>query len=223
MASLTVFMDMERGRNFVDHCGEKFGRLTIVEYAGRWGQGQRKWKCRCECGNYTTHQLITLSSGNAKSCGCLRDELASQRARIHGHAATGPSKTYAAWNAMKRRCTNEKSPYFKNYGGRGITVCERWNSFEAFLADMGIAPKGSSLERVNNNGNYEPSNCRWATKLEQDNNRRTCVWVTFNQTTQTVAQWERSLGFKTTTLRGRLRKGWSVERALTQPVRPRMQ
>lgn len=213
MPSSKVFIDMERGRGFVDRRGEIFGRLTIVDYAGRWGNNLRKWKCKCKCGN----EVITALKG-AQSCGCLNREEKQSRA-THGHTGT---KTYSAWKSMRRRCTNEKSIHFKNYGGRGIKVCERWaHSFEAFLSDMGTAPERCTLDRINNDGNYEPSNCRWATKREQDNNRRTNVFITFNHTTQTIRQWCRALGYSDTLLKGRFKLGWSVERALTEPARQR--
>lgn len=120
---------------------------------------------------------------------------------------------------MHTRCTNKKHPKFRLYGGRGIAVCARWKSFEAFLADMGERPVGTTLDRVDRNGNYEPGNCRWATDGEQNRNRSTNVHLTFRGDTLTVAEWARRLGLLKSTIRGRLKAGWIVEDALSVPVR----
>lgn len=213
---------MKRGQRFIDLQGKTYGRLTILGYAGRCVCGGRKvpyWKCRCECG---TEVIIANSNiGRTRSCGCLAIEGVKQRATIHGHFTNGiQSKTYSAWCSMLARCSNPKRRDFNDYGGRGITVCERWrNSFGAFLEDMGVKPANHSLDRRDNSGNYEPSNCRWATNQEQGNNRRSNVRITFNQTTQTIKQWCQALGYRPTLVNDRLKRGWSVEKALTEPVR----
>lgn len=142
----------------------------------------------------------------------------------HGHSINKRhTKTYSAWHSMRDRCELPNNPQYCNYGGRGIRVCERWRKFENFLADMGESPSlKHSIDRFpDNNGNYEPGNCRWATKKEQANNKRTNVFVTFNGETKTVSQWAEGLGWKTNTLIYRLKRGWTIERALRQKIQKR--
>lgn len=157
--------------------GQRFGRLVVVARAGSRGD-RAAWACRCDCGSETSVTGVNLRSGSTHSCGCLNRQRASERmtARLtrHGHAPAGkPSGTYNSWTTMRARCTRPSITHFKDYGGRGITVCDRWlNSFDNFLADMGERPPGLTLERNDNDGNYELSNCRWATRSEQQLNRR---------------------------------------------------
>jgi len=161
-----------------DLVGKKFGKLTILREFGRNNRGQVKWECKCDCGGLAYAISNALTSGNTKSCGCTRVEKLNALCKKHGHAAAGirPSITYESWNHMKQRCSNEKNSHFKNYGGRGISVCERWKSFELFLDDMGECPIGYSIERINVNGNYEPENCKWIPKnLQSRNTTRTVL------------------------------------------------
>ena len=127
--------------------------------------------------------------------------------------------TYQSWADMKSRCTNDNTKSYKDYGGRGITYDLRWNAFENFLSDMGERPKGTTLDRTNNEGNYEPSNCKWATKKEQANNRRTSKYITWDGKTQTVSQWENELKISGGTLRVRLDRGWDLERAFCKSTK----
>lgn len=141
----------------------------------------------------------------------------------HGNAKSGnPTKEYAAWGRMKSRCSNLAFIEYENYGGRGIKVCDRWNnSFEAFLSDVGKSPSQShSLDRKNTNGNYEPGNVRWATKIQQMNNTTRTRWLTFNQKRQSLSDWARELGVRPKPLVKRLKTGWSVEQALSTPFKP---
>lgn len=134
------------------------------------------------------------------------------------------TKTYRRWIGMKSRCFNPREPNFENYGGRGITVCHEWReSYAVFLADMGECPAGMTLDRIDVNGNYEPGNCRWATPVEQGNNRRNNRLLTYGGKTRTIAQWTSELGFPDTILLNRLRRGWDVARALTTPPEQRYQ
>ena len=141
---------------FIDRTGERHGRWLIVSYVGA-----QKWACMCDCGAQHTRKTGGIVSGTSTSCGCTKER--------HGQTQT---LAYGRWALMWQRCTNPNHKGYKNYGGRGITVCERWDSFKNFYADMGEAPEGRSLDRINNDGNYEPSNCRWATRKEQAQNSR---------------------------------------------------
>jgi hypothetical protein len=140
-------------------------------------------------------------------------------AKKHGHnSSPGKSPTYTSWEHMIGRCTNSRNSCWEHYGGRGITVCERWRKFENFLADMGERPKGTTLERCNTDGNYEPQNCRWATRAEQQNNRRDNVVIEYNDVRRTVKEWADVLGINKTTLDFRIRRGWTAKRAIEKAI-----
>ena len=162
-----------------DIAGKRYGRLLAEEFVGRNHRGNALWKCKCDCGAKKVTVLSQLNMGNVKSCGCLARELASERtakvARKHGHSTrSSRSSEYNAWRAMKKRCTNPKVKQWKDYGGRGIQVCTAWaDSFEAFIADVGSKPEPHlTLDRIDNNGNYETGNVRWADRTTQSRNRR---------------------------------------------------
>ena len=157
--------------NLVDITGHRYGRLTVLSRSPE--SGRVHWKCRCDCGTELSVQSADLRTGNTQSCSCLKFERIREASTTHGHTAGGWTTTFRAWSDMKTRCYNPKNKRFAGYAGRGITVCDRWrNSFENFLADMGEKPLGLSLDRINNDGNYEPDNCRWATYSQQNKNRR---------------------------------------------------
>lgn len=207
--------------------GKRFGRLQVRLFAGITKQNGALWLCDCDCGNVCVVRSTKLRTGWTKSCGCFHRERSAEAHRVHG-AKDGRRKGakvkegYWLWYNLRHRCENEKYPQYKDYGGRGIRLCDRWkgkDGFSNFLADMGERPKGMTLDRIDNNGNYEPGNCRWATRLEQANNKRNNRMLTYKGKTQSLPMWARELGIKRSTLDMRVRvRKWSVERALTTPV-----
>ena len=193
-----------------DETGNRFGMLTVISRAeSKWG-GATRWKCICDCGEEKIVDAHSLLRGRTKSCG-------SHPATKHGKSAT---RVYWAWIHMIHRCTDPKYSSYEHYGARGIKVCDRWlNSLENFHADMGDAPDGMELDRYpNNDGNYEPSNCRWATRVEQMNNTRRNRLISFQGRTQTVSQWAREFGLDGHTISKRLKRGWSEEKSVSTPT-----
>lgn len=169
-----------------DLLGQRFGRLKVVAYAGTSKHKTALWLCSCDCGATRIVLSSSLLSGATKSCGCLhREKLAehSRNSTKHGYCKTGQvHPLYQTWSNMIQRCENQKIPGFYNYGGRGIRVCERWRtSFANFLEDMGDKPADTSLDRIDPNGNYEPTNCRWADSSVQHRNRRVIEGKQFDE------------------------------------------
>jgi len=149
--------------------GQKFGRLTVIKAVGKNKRNNICWLCECDCGNTVKVAGGHLRSGHTNSCGCLIKETTKDINFKHGKTGT---KNFHIWAGMRDRCNNPNNPAYKNYGGRGIKICQRWNEFKNFLADMGKKPKGLTLDRIDNDGNYEPKNCRWTTRKEQNRNSR---------------------------------------------------
>jgi len=197
-----------------DITGMRFDRLIAREYVGLG-----KWRCVCDCGNICNAHGSDMRRGKIRSCGCLNQEVAKtgDRRRTHGMAGT---PEYRSWTGMINRCTNPSARGYHRYGGRGIEVCERWiNSFEAFYEDMGPRPVGTSIDRIDFNGNYEPENCRWADIETQNSNTSTTVLITAKSETKSLGAWARELGVSTVAIRYRLKKGMSHEDAITKPFR----
>lgn len=171
--------------------GDLFGNWTLLKKSSN-----ATWLCRCKCGVEKLVRQDSLATGTSKSCGCESGVLASKKLKKHGHA-TGYSPEYRAWHHMRERCYNKNDKRYDDYGGRGIVVCDRWmESFENFLADMGLRPsKEYSLDRFpNNDGNYEPSNCRWATRLQQMNGRRNTVFIEYEGQKYSITDLAAKLG-----------------------------
>lgn len=197
--------------------GKKFGRLTALEFVTTDKKGVY-WLCQCDCGTLATVKSTSLTTSNARSCGCLQRELSAERLRNsrpnlkHGMKGT---PTYECWGGIIQRCNNPKRAYYHLYGGRGIKICDRWLDFENFFADMGEKPSNKhSIDRIDNDGDYEPSNCRWATVLEQANNRRDNKVLSYVGLELTVAEWARRISVSPFTLYARIRRGWTIERTL---------
>jgi len=199
-----------------DLSGQRFGRLLVTSYAGRKNTSTF-WNCLCDCGNSCQIDGCSLKRGFTRSCGCLAKETRIILKTTHGFAKHPLWNTYIL---MIKRCYNPKNPSYGSYGGRSITVCDRWReSFENFLADMGERPAGCSLDRIDNDGPYSPDNCRWATTLQQNNNKRRNHRLTHDGETLTITEWANRLGISRKAILSRLRYEWSTERILTEPVK----
>lgn len=193
----------------IDLTGQRFGRLTVVGFERQGGRGHSYWRCKCDCGGYTIARGSHMKAGNVTSCGCVPAH------KTHGESRT---RLYVIWNNMKQRCGNPNSIEYHLYGGRGISVCDEWqSSYEAFR-DWALAngyKSGLSIDRKENDGPYCPDNCRWATAREQANNTRRNRLLTYDGETRSIAEWARVIGVKPVTLRSRIDKyHWSVEDAL---------
>ena len=208
--------------NLIDMIGRKYHRLTVKRRALNDSQGSAYWLCVCDCGVLTKVKGSSLRHGRIKSCGCLQLELVIKNNKLrttHGESKKTPE--YSTWAAMKNRCLNSNNNAYKYYGGRGISVCDRWLKFEHFLEDMGRKPTAKhSIERIENNKGYYPDNCKWATMEEQCNNQRKNRILEYKNKKQSLSAWAREKNINRETLRDRLKCGWSVHDALTKRVRP---
>lgn len=206
-----------------DLTDKKFNRLTVIERKGNDIFGHLRWLCRCDCGKEKIIVGSHMVRGKTKSCGCLNKEKLVARSLKHGHNRREKvSQVYSIWANLIQRCTNRNNQDYLNYGGRGITVCEKWlESFENFLEDMGQPPtKQHQIDRIDNNKGYDKNNCRWVTRKQQSQNRRSNHFLTHNGKTQTTMEWSRETGITYGTLLARInRHNWDIDRALTAPTR----
>ena len=198
------------GKPLKDLTGFSFGSLTVLRLGESKGNGA-VWLCQCKCGTQKEIRASDLVFSSVNSCGCEQKIRRSAALTKHGMTHT---RTYSIWTNMKTRCRTHI-----DYAGRGIKVCDEWLKFDNFLADMGVSPDNMSLDRIDVNGNYEKANCRWVTHKEQMNNTRSNVFIDWNGKTQTIPQWAEEIGMQSETLRARLKYGWSVEDALTRPLK----
>lgn len=195
--------------------GQRFAHWTVVSLSTRRGVDRGAiWVCACDCGTIKEVSAKTLRDGTSRCCGCLN------AATTHGMSRT---PEYVVWCKMKERCYNARSRCYQNYGGRGISVCDRWRlSFQAFLEDMGNRPGTEyELDRYpDNNGNYRPGNCRWAKRIQNSRNKRTNRRLAFDGKCLCVTEWAESLGMSHRTISYRIKLGWTIEKALTTPIQP---
>lgn len=205
--------------NYIDLTGHRFERLTVIEISGKDKCGYLMWRCKCDCGNEKIIRGHRLRQNITKSCGCLRKELSKQRKLTHGKAR---SRLYSVWIGMKQRCYDSNASNYYRYGGRGIRVCDEWLSefmtFSDWALENGYSPD-LTIDRMDNDGNYDPSNCRWATLEQQNNNKSNSRRINYAGKTLTLAQWSRQLNIDVVVLHQRLSHlGWSVNRAFSEPL-----
>lgn len=198
----------------IDITGQRFGRLVVVRrvrtISGRW-----VWESVCDCGRINLSEGHDLSAGKTTSCGCRRSEASTARRTTHGMRS---SRTYRIWGAMKTRATNPNIVGAQNYVLRGIGICDRWLTFSNFLEDMGEAPENLSIDRIDNDKGYSPSNCRWASMKIQANNSRWNTKLTLDGVTMNLNQWADKTGISRQAIYRRIARGWEVRQALTTPV-----
>jgi hypothetical protein len=202
----------------LDIAGKKFGRLLALSVIHQ--KGKVKWKCLCDCGKEHIAKGSSLINGDIKSCGCYNKEVTYARTVTHGMTRTAE---YRTWSGIIQRATYTNKPYSKRYADRGITVCDSWrHSFEQFYKDMGARPSPEySIDRINNDGNYEPSNCRWATRIEQCNNRSNSVFAEINGERKTITEWARIKNIRASIIYRRINRGWSPIEAIMLPPKRR--
>jgi len=190
--------------------GDKYERLTIIREVE--ATSGRRFECQCACGSVVIAMLNNMRRKLTTSCGCFRSE-------VHTTHGDWGSSEYTTWDAMLARCRNPEYESYSHYGGRGIKVCDRWLTYENFLSDMGRKPsKQHSIDRIDNDGDYCPGNCRWATQSEQNRNTSRNLMLTFNGLTMCAADWGDSLGIPGGEISRRIRRGWTVQRALETPL-----
>lgn len=202
-----------------DITNQRFGYLIALKPIGRKENGQTLWLCKCDCGNDHITTISALTIGECKSCGCLSSEMIKKARTKHGMCGT---RIYRAWRNMKDRCSNPNTPRYKDYGARGITVCEEWNNFESFYewAKLCGYNDNLTLDRIDNDKGYCPENCRWITMEQQQYNKRTTHYLTYKGETKSMAEWAKIKDINIQTLAARINTcHWSVEKALETPVK----
>jgi len=200
-----------------DITGITFGMLTAIAPVGKSKDSTIMWLCNCECGGTATVRSYALRNGATRSCGCLQVKHIVRLGKNNKRHGMAGNTTYKSWQHMKERCHKPNTTDYHRYGGRGITVCKRWlESFDNFLQDMGVKPEGLTIDRIDNDGNYTPENCRWATLRQQANNTRANKHITHNGITLTQAQWSRRLGISPATIIWRLKR-WDIEDVFAPP------
>lgn len=208
----------KKDNEVIDLTGQKFGRLKVIKRGKNKSYRAVTWICICDCGNETVVTSIALRTGRTTSCGCYSKEVNLKKNTKHGYAKRGEiGPEYRAWTKIKQRCTNQSDKYWKDYGGRGIKMCKRWlNSFENFYKDMGKRPsKRYSIDRIDNDGDYSPKNCRWATAEQQSNNTRRNILITIDGIEKTREQWCKFYGIDDSTVTWRIKHGWPIKKAFT--------
>ena len=207
------------GRKILDLIGKKYGRLNVVEYAGKNHRGKSMWECQCDCGNSRMVLGSRLTSGHTTSCGCYVAELTKERFTTHGMSKT---RLFTIWQGVLKRCNNEVSKGYKYYGAKGIRICKEWHKFEPFR-DWAINngySESLTLDRIDNDGNYCPDNCRWVDMRIQERNTSRNKYITFRGETRCLMEWAEKLNMNYRTLQYRIcTSGWSIERAFSTPVR----
>ena len=207
---------IRKKKNADDSIGKKYGRLTVIE-PDLESEGLCRVICKCDCGNIVNKPLHLLKNVSVSSCGCLRLETIKKNGRGLKHGLCHKyKKEYSAWADMKQRCVNKKNKHYKDYGGRGISFCERWNDFKLFFDDMGSKQEGQSIDRTDVNGNYCPENCRWANNDQQANNKRVHHNITYKGVTKNITQWSKHFGLGVKTLGYRLSSGWDLDDVFTK-------
>jgi hypothetical protein len=202
----------------IDRVGQVFGRLTVLRMATQTKDNKSRWEVECSCGVRKIVRASVLANGSCTSCGCYQIEYTRARSITHGMTS---SREYNSWHAMKLRCTNPHDHNYPQYGGRGITVSSRWiDSFETFFSDLGPRPVGTTIDRIDPDGNYEPGNVRWASIETQNRNKRSNQHLTdSNGVTKLAADWARDLGISQTTINNRIARGWSEADAVSTPAK----
>lgn len=205
---------VKKRANRTDMSGEQYGMLTVLSRADDLSKGypkHPKWFCLCQCGKISTVSASNLVVGRTKSCGCMQRDVPRKLMTTHGMSKT---RTYRIWSGMVTRCYNPKSTKFKDYGGRGILMCDPWRDFAQFYADMGDCPDGYSIERIKNDKGYSPENCKWATDVEQKNNKRSVTLYNVNGTPMNVSELAVFYAMPRRMLAKRLQRGWTIHQSL---------
>lgn len=199
----------------IDLTGKRFGKLTVIKRAENAENGFSRWECQCDCGNKKIVRGNDLRSGSVKSCGCLRKTPFNTKHRESG------TKLYRKWISILRRCESPKCPYYKNYGARGITVCDEWHDYLTFKkwVEETQPSEDFTIDRIDNNKGYSPENCRWASKKSQANNRRSNILIEYQGETHNLTEWSEILGFNYKSVHNRMYKlGWSFEKSISVPI-----